>query len=328
MKVTAQIKYLAASIGLLAGAAQINAAYDPNYTKGQAGVYSWHGLYELYDFGGDLGWINDDSEGSASVEGVDCSSYVARVLALPSFVPEFVASTHPLGTVHFYPGVANTVQVNDATSAPFDLWVWRASAGGPSEGHTGIVRTKDTSTITTREAQSHQSGYDILPVTRNRQTLIDYNTRYWRRANWGSDANPRPISINSSQVTASAHSATGLPKYSVDGAISQTTYWAAQGSGQWIKFDLLVANVPINYVKIAWYSGNTRRQTFSVQVSNDDTNWTTVLNRVQSSGTTTALETWDFADVNARYVRVIGYGNTANDWNSMTEIEVWTTLTP
>ncbi|MBI5381194.1 MAG: discoidin domain-containing protein [Opitutae bacterium] len=327
MKVPAQIKCLAASLGLLALAAQTHAAYDPNYTKGQAGVYSFHGLYELYDFGGDLGWINDDSEGSASVEGVDCSSYVARVLALPSYTPEFVASTHPLGTVHFYPGVANTVQVSDSTSAPFDLWVWRASAGGPSEGHTGIIRAKATSTITTREAQSHQSGYDILPVTRNRQTLIDYNTRYWRRANWGSDANPRPFPINSAQVTASAYSATGLPKYAVDGAISQDTYWAAQGSGQWIKVDLL-ANQPVKYVKLAWYSGNTRQQTFSVQVSTDNTNWTTVLDHIQTAGTTTALETWDFADVTARYVRVIGYGNTTNDWNSLTEMEIWTVMTP
>ncbi|MBI5382786.1 MAG: discoidin domain-containing protein [Opitutae bacterium] len=327
MQIPAQFKSLAAALSLLAVAAPIHAAYDANYTKGQAGIYSFHGLYELYDFGGDLGWVNDDTEGSASVEGVDCSAYVARVLALPSYTAEFVSAGHPYGTVHFYPGVANTVRVYDSSSAPFDLWVWRADSGGPSEGHTGIVRAKATSTITTREAQSHQSGYDILPVTRSRQTLIDWNTRYWRRANWGSDANPRPFPINSAQVTASSFYVDNPPKFAADAKIVQADYWAAQGSGQWIKYDLL-ANFPVKYVKIAWLSGNARKQTFSVQVSTDNTNWTTVLDHVQSSGTTLALETWDFADVTARYVRVIGYGNTVNDWNSMTEMEVWAVMTP
>jgi hypothetical protein len=34
-------------------------------------------------------------------------------------------------------------------------------------------------------------------------------------------------------------------------------------------------------------------------------------------------ETFDFADRSARYVRYMGHGNTANTWNSVTEISVF-----
>lgn len=133
--------------------------------------------------------------------------------------------------------------------------------------------------------------------------------------------------FTSAQVTASAYTTpNGLPSFAVDGTISQTQYWAAQGSGQWIKFDM-GSSKTLGLVKIAWYAGNARRETFTVQVSNDDVNYFNVLTNVQSSGATLGLETWDFTDVNARYIKVIGYGNTASDWNSMTEFEAWTVAT-
>ena len=41
-----------------------------------------------------------------------------------------------------------------------------------------------------------------------------------------------------------------------------------------------------------------------------------------SSGTTKNLQTFDFPDVQARYVRIVGYGNSQNNWNSITEISI------
>ena len=75
-------------------------------------------------------------------------------------------------------------------------------------------------------------------------------------------------------------------------------------------------------MKIAFYSGDTRTSTFDIQTSNDGSSWTTRSSRT-SSGTSTALETFDFTDVSARYVRILGHGNSANLWNSYTEVEVW-----
>jgi hypothetical protein len=40
-------------------------------------------------------------------------------------------------------------------------------------------------------------------------------------------------------------------------------------------------------------------------------------------GSTLSLETFDIADSSARYVRLLGHGNSANLWTSYTEVEVW-----
>ena len=75
---------------------------------------------------------------------------------------------------------------------------------------------------------------------------------------------------------------------------------------------------------MAWYQGNTRRSTFDVLVSASVGGpWTTAAATRQSSGTTTALETYDVTDTAGRYVRIVGHGNTTNSWNSLAETEVW-----
>jgi poly(beta-D-mannuronate) lyase len=75
-------------------------------------------------------------------------------------------------------------------------------------------------------------------------------------------------------------------------------------------------------VKLALYQGDTRTSTFDVQTSSDGTNFTTV-GSFTSSGTTTALETFDIPDTSARYVRLLGHGNSVSTWNSYTETEIW-----
>jgi poly(beta-D-mannuronate) lyase len=42
-----------------------------------------------------------------------------------------------------------------------------------------------------------------------------------------------------------------------------------------------------------------------------------------SSGSTTQPEPVDFEDVSARYVRIVGHGNTLHRWNSITEVDVY-----
>jgi hypothetical protein len=57
-------------------------------------------------------------------------------------------------------------------------------------------------------------------------------------------------------------------------------------------------------------------------VSTNGSTWTPVFSG-QSSGTTAGLQSFDFADVPARYVQIVGRGNSLNDWNSITEVEIW-----
>jgi len=79
-------------------------------------------------------------------------------------------------------------------------------------------------------------------------------------------------------------------------------------------------------VKIAWYSGNTRSSAFDLQVSTDNATWTNVITNAHSNGTSTAEETFDFADRTARYVRYLGHGNddpAKATWNSVAEISIF-----
>jgi F5/8 type C domain-containing protein/alginate lyase len=119
-------------------------------------------------------------------------------------------------------------------------------------------------------------------------------------------------------VTAST-SDTNVPANAVDGSLD--TRWSANGDGQWLQIDLGTART-IGYVRVAVYSGNTRTSAFELQVSNGGGIWSTVWSG-SSSGSTTGLETYDFGDVEARWVRYLGHGNSVNTWNSVTEIEIW-----
>jgi hypothetical protein len=120
-----------------------------------------------------------------------------------------------------------------------------------------------------------------------------------------------------SAVTAST-SDVNVPGNAVDNNLA--TRWSANGDGQWLQLDLGSERM-VGYVRLAAYNGNSRRNSFDLQVSTDGT-WTTVWTG-QSSGTTTGEETYEFTDVPARYVRYLGHMNDVNSFNSVTEISVF-----
>ncbi|HYO53634.1 polysaccharide lyase family 7 protein [Archangium sp.] len=142
---------------------------------------------------------------------------------------------------------------------------------------------------------------------------------------WGATASTGgPLPVPGSAVTASTYDVANnaVPANAVDDDLS--TRWAGQGDGAYITFDL-GATQSVHFIKIAWYQGNTRTTTFDVLASGSSSGpWTTLVNRSVSSGTTTSFETYDFADINARYVRIVGHGNSSgNGWNSISEVELW-----
>jgi poly(beta-D-mannuronate) lyase len=126
------------------------------------------------------------------------------------------------------------------------------------------------------------------------------------------------ITPGASAVTASTNDG-NVPANVVDKSLS--TRWSANGDGQWLRMDLGTTHT-IGYVKVATYQGNARSGKFDIQTSSDNSTWTTVFSG-QSSGTSTALQTFDFGDTSARYVRYLGHMNTVNGFNSVTEIEIW-----
>ena len=121
-----------------------------------------------------------------------------------------------------------------------------------------------------------------------------------------------------SSVTASTSDG-NLPANTVDNSLS--TRWSANGDGQWLQLDL-GAERTVGHVGVAVYNGNSRRNRFDIQVATVAGAWTTVWTG-ESSGTTTAEQTYDFADVPARWVRYLGHMSNASTFNSVTEVSVF-----
>lgn len=128
------------------------------------------------------------------------------------------------------------------------------------------------------------------------------------------------LPVPAASVTASLSDTGTAPGNTVDNSLS--TRWSGTGDGQWIRYDL-GATKTISYVKLAWYSGSSRIYTFDIQSSTNGTTWTNVKTGVKSTGWTTALEAYDFTDVTARYIRILGHGNSVNTQNAITEAEIW-----
>lgn len=125
---------------------------------------------------------------------------------------------------------------------------------------------------------------------------------------------PSPLDVCS--ATASDNDG-NLPINAVDGKMG--TRWSALGRE--VTLDLeLCATTSISNIKIAWFKGDVRKAKFSIQVSADGTNWTTVKSG-QASGTTSQFESYPINSDGVNYVRIIGKGNNRNSRNSIKEIK-------
>jgi len=99
------------------------------------------------------------------------------------------------------------------------------------------------------------------------------------------------------------------------------TRWAAEGTeGQWITLEL-DDYYPIEKIGVSWMNGSSRTTKYKLEISVDGVNWTEIFSGA-SSGTTNEVEYTSAGGAKAKYVRCTGYGNSANNWNSVTEFVV------
>ncbi|WP_218094113.1 DUF7594 domain-containing protein [Paenibacillus solanacearum] len=130
----------------------------------------------------------------------------------------------------------------------------------------------------------------------------------------------------------------GLPVIAVaasadDGNVAENTIdddmatrWSAEGDGQWIRYDL-GAPAAVRSVSIAWYRGNERTSAFDIEISSDGTNWTQAYSGT-SSGISAELENYAIGERIARYVRIVGRGNSQNKFNSIVETRIYYRIAP
>ncbi|MEM6531082.1 MAG: discoidin domain-containing protein [Myxococcota bacterium] len=119
-------------------------------------------------------------------------------------------------------------------------------------------------------------------------------------------------------ASASTHQAPNRAENVLDGDLS--TRWSARGDGHYLD---LVFSAPraIHSVGLAIFKGDTRRQEFSLEALDEDGNpFGSEL--FVSSGSTLDLERFAFEASSGHGVRITGYGNTSNNWNSITEVSI------
>ena len=162
---------------------------------------------------------------------------------------------------------------------------------------------------------AYESGFSSTPLPTQSPTPVPSPT-------------PTPIPVDNegfsklpvSTVTASSFQTGFGPENTLDGDLN--TRWSACGVGQWIKFDLGSVKT-VSHTNMAFYLASTQVALFDIELSSDDVNWTKVFSG-QSSTNTLGLQKFNFANTNARYIRVVGHGNLTTDascWNSYTEVE-------
>ena len=108
------------------------------------------------------------------------------------------------------------------------------------------------------------------------------------------------------------------PENVIDGNFS--TRWSAEGEES-LQFDLGEVKT-LGYIGLSFHSGSARQTIFDLQISEDGRKWTTVFSG-RSSGTTNDLEAYDLQNLQGRYVKYAGHGNTINGWNSVTEAKIF-----
>ena len=94
------------------------------------------------------------------------------------------------------------------------------------------------------------------------------------------------------------------------------TRWSADANGAYIELDLGEVK-DLSGVAVAFMDGSLRFSKYEIQISEDNFNYYRIFNG-RSTGTTEEYE-YLAAPVKARYVRLVGFGNTENEWNSVTE---------
>ena len=124
-------------------------------------------------------------------------------------------------------------------------------------------------------------------------------------------------------VTASAADDGNPPELSIDKNSAAESRWASAGE-QWIHYRIGDKPLNVDSVTIQFWNGDTRKFKFDLAVSVDGQTWTTVLKDGQSSGQTREAETFSFAATSARFIKFLGHGSSANNYNHIVEFSYHT----
>lgn len=155
--------------------------------------------------------------------------------------------------------------------------------------------------------------YEYLENTRAEVLLKSWSLAYQKI---DSDEN-KPLDVVSAEASDDdGHAAKNVLDRDYD------TRWSAKGDKKTLTVQLAQLS-DIGYIGAAFYMGNERSYTVDIELSEDGINYTSAVvgYRTQKTQDMQAIPLND--TVKAKYVRIIGYGNDQNKWNSITELSVY-----
>ena len=126
------------------------------------------------------------------------------------------------------------------------------------------------------------------------------------------------------KVEASSYSAPNYPSNIIDGNIG--TMWAANGDDQWLLLTLK-EEFSVQYVDIAFESGQAKESFFDIMGSDDMNTWETILTKSNSCAFSGALQVFNFpaskTENEFKYIKIIGHGNSTDTWNYISEFRIF-----
>ncbi|MDO6567343.1 polysaccharide lyase family 7 protein [Alteromonas sp. 1_MG-2023] len=126
-------------------------------------------------------------------------------------------------------------------------------------------------------------------------------------------------------IVGASDDGTSLPQYlpanAIDGNTALSSRWSSDGLDKALTLDLGTPET-VGALAIKWYEGAERVASFSIETSVDETTWSPVLTQAESKGNQSGFELVNLDSSEARYVRIVGLGNSENTNNGIVEVQV------
>lgn len=262
--------------------------------------------------------------------------YFNAVVSLTSTYEDFTDTI----THEFVESIANMITLNDRgyvikDGTPLDPQV---TAHGEEIADVCESDTSSTPTtingVTVAKYWSDEDGKCIIPPSTSNPTpwLTCHTGAIWDNTTQACKLQPSsggggttpPGTGGGQGYTVTLANATdddgNVPANAIDGKLD--TRWSAFGKGQFLRLDLGTPK-KVNKIKIAWYQGDKRSNSFEITTAANTGDSFISRFKGNSQQGSTALQEYPIPETTCRYIRIIGYGNTQNDWVSISEAEVW-----
>jgi hypothetical protein len=142
----------------------------------------------------------------------------------------------------------------------------------------------------------------------------------------GKPYKPEAGKIDMSSIESSDYQDPNYPENISDNDLS--TRWSSEGDEEWITIEL-ASPASISYLSLSYYHGDYRKGYFNIMASTDNETWSEILSGQETCGISTKNQNFEVPSTKStdqyKYIRLVGEGNSENNWNSICEMSVYGT---